>query len=59
VIQLYNIVGLGARVDVTMDPLPKSVAETRTVEASPAAKPPAATPAPSPIVGALPPPHQG
>jgi hypothetical protein len=59
VIQLYNIVGLGARVDVTMDPLPKPVTANPTVEASAVAKPAVGTPAPSPIVGALPPPHQG
>jgi hypothetical protein len=72
VIQLYEILGLGARVEVTMDLLPKPVTETRVVEANAAAKPtPAVQPAPgaaeapsartpsSPIVGALPPPHQG
>ena len=71
VIQLYDILGLGARVEVTMDSLPKPVTETRTAEAHGAAKPPAPTPpaagaavAPSrtpssPIVGALPTPHQG
>jgi hypothetical protein len=72
VIQLYDIVGLGARVEVTLDPLPKPATENRAVVANGAAKPASATPpaagateAPStrtpssPIVGALPPPHQG
>jgi len=72
VIQLYDILGLGARVEVTMDPLPKPVTETRTLEANAAAKPttpaqpaagaadaPSARTPSSPIVGALPPPHQG
>ena len=76
VIQLYDIVGLGAHVEVSMDPLPKLASETRTAEANAAAKasasakatpatPPGAEQAPaarapsSPMLGALPPPHQG
>jgi hypothetical protein len=72
VIQLYDILGLGARVEVTLDSLPKTAAENRAAEASAAAKPApgapptagaAESPAPrtpsSPVVGVLPPPHQG
>jgi hypothetical protein len=73
VIQLYDLIGLGARVEVTMDSLPKPPTENRPIEATAATKPvpttpppPAGAPAPpasrtqsSPIVGALPPPHQG
>jgi L,D-transpeptidase catalytic domain len=74
VIRLYDIVGLGARVEVTMEPLPRPAAENRAVEASVPPKPtPAPTPAPAPgsaqahstgtssslIVGALPAPGQG
>jgi hypothetical protein len=75
VIHLFDIVGVGAEVDVTMDSLPKTATEARAEQISAAAtanaasKPaPAASPASaqspskgpsSPIVGALPPPHQG
>ena len=64
VIQLYDIVGVGARVEVTMDALPKPPAENRPVEVNSGSKPtpataqPAGTP-PSPMAGALPPPHRG
>ena len=67
VIQLYDIVGTGARVEVSMDPLPKSAVEARAAAKPASTAPPSASPtapAPagtqsSPIVGALPPPHQG
>jgi hypothetical protein len=72
VIQLYDIVGLGTRVEVTMDHLPVPATENRPVAANVAVKPVPATPPPagatqtppartqsSPIVGTLPPPHQG
>jgi hypothetical protein len=75
VIQLYDIVGVGARVEVTMHSLPRPVTESRMVTAgaaakSPPAAPPVATPspavaAPSPrapsssINGAQPQPRQG
>jgi L,D-transpeptidase catalytic domain len=78
VIQFYDIVGLGARVEISMDPLPKSAMDVRAAEAAAkvsaaAAKAaPSTPPAPSaseqapaartpssPIIGALPPPHQG
>ena len=62
VIQLYDIVGVGARVEVTLEALPKPPAETRPVEVNSGSKPtlapaqPVGTP---PMAGALPPPHRG
>jgi len=64
VIQLYDIVGVGARVEVTLEALPKPPAETRPVEVNSGSKPtlapaqPVGTPS-SPMAGALPPPHRG
>jgi hypothetical protein len=70
VIQLYDILGVGARVEVTMDSLPKPPAENRPAEVNAGSKPapspsPAGAPAPSgktppsPMVGALQPSRQG